>query len=338
MRPAAEIMFAYLPEVVMRTPCDLALVALLLPLSAASAASTQPIEGGTITVKGTRIDPGEARQRAVEFVKRAGVAKGEKQVARWVVPICIKVIGVQDIQAARIEQNMLAIARQANMDVAGARCDPNITVSFTTEPQKVVQEIKKRRPHQLRELSFPDRERILTGDAPVRWWYATQMMDREGMKANNISPGWASTGAPGFGSNPGSAPDAVSIGGSGDTTSTQQYNSGSNVRTPTVRSLYGATVVIDAGKMGQTPVDAIAAYSAMVAFAEMDASDPPPPDSILGLFQPASIDTQLTDWDLAFLKSLYRMPLDRRSRIQRGHLVEALLDERLPDKKKTEKP
>jgi hypothetical protein len=69
----------------------------------------------------------------------------------------------------------------------------------------------------------------------------------------------------------------------------------------------------------------------------MDADDPPS-DSILGLFQPDSAESSLTDWDMAFLKSLYRMPLDRRSRIQRGHLVEALLDERLPDEGKTKKP
>jgi hypothetical protein len=75
----------------------------------------------------------------------------------------------------------------------------------------------------------------------------------------------------------------------------------------------------------------------MVAFAEMTAASPPP-DSILGLFQPESAESSLTDWDLAFLKSLYRMPLDRRSRIQRGHLVDALLDERLPKKNAAKKP
>ncbi len=176
----------------------------------------------------------------------------------------------------------------------------------------------------------------MNGIAPVRWWYATQMMDREGMKSNNISPGWISAGE-GSGVPGNAVSDAVSVGGSGDVTSTQQYNSGSNVRTPTVRSLYGATVVVDAPKAGSASVDAIAAYAAMVAFAEMNASAPPP-DSILGLFKPDSIETSLTDWDMAFLKSLYRMPLDRRSRIQRGHLVEALLDERLPDKKSTKKP
>jgi len=69
----------------------------------------------------------------------------------------------------------------------------------------------------------------------------------------------------------------------------------------------------------------------------MDADDPPS-DSILGLFQPDSAESSLTDWDMAFLKSLYRMPLDRRSQIQRGHLVEALLDERLPRMEEDKKP
>ena len=300
----------------------------LLLLATPLMAANQQLDGGTIVVKGTKIDPKEARQRAVEFIKRAGVAKGQKQVARWVVPVCIKVIGLRDDQAARIEQSMLGIAREARMAIARPKCDPNITVSFTSDPKQVVQEIKKRRAHQLRELSFADQERVLTGDAPVRWWYATQMLDRDGVKENNISAPWLA-GAGGAGVQ-GTGADPVSLPMADGVTGTQQYNSGSNVRTPTVRSLYGATVVVDAGKVGKTPIDAVAAYSAMVAFAEMDASDPPPPDSVLGLFQPDSVETSLTDWDLAFLKSLYRMPLDRRSQIQRGHLVEALLDERLP--------
>lgn len=310
----------------MRTICKNSAICLLLIASASSAFSTQPQEG-TIVVRGTRVDPAEARERAVEFIKRAGVAKGQKQVARWVVPVCIKVIGVEDGQASRIEQSMLEIAAAAKIDIAGPGCEPNITVSFTADPRQVVRHIKARKPQQFRELSFADRERILTGDAPVRWWYATQMLDRDGVKSNNISPGWVGAGV-----NP-NAPattDPITVGGVGETISTQQYNSGSNVRAPTLRSLYGATVVVDAAQAGNTSVDAIADYAAMVAFAEMDASDPPPPDSILGLFQPNSIETSLTDWDLAFLKSLYRMPLDRRARIQRGHLVEALLDERLP--------
>lgn len=291
--------------------------------------ATQPAND-TIVVRGTRIDPAQARQQAVDFVKRTGVAHGQQQVARWVVPVCIKAIGLTTPQAAKLEDLMLDIALEANVPVAGPGCDPNITVSFAPDAGQVVRHIYSRKPRQLDELSRAEKEQLLNGSAPVRWWYATQMLDRDGVQSNNISAPWITAGE-------GSGSSALSLPMNDGVTSNQQYNSGSNVRTPTVRSLYGATVVVDAPTVGDTPVDAIAAYAAMVAFAEMNASDPPP-DSILGLFKPQSVETSLTDWDLAFLKSLYRMPLDRRARIQRGHLVEALLDERLPDKKASKKP
>ena len=288
---------------------------------------------GDIVVRGTRLDPAQARERAMEFVKRTGVANGQQQVARWAVPVCIKVIGVSTAQAGRVEGLMLQVAREANIRAAGPGCEPNITITFAPDARQVAQYIHSRKPHQLRELSRAEREKVLNGTAPVRWWYATQMLDRDGVQSNNISPGWISAGDGGSGA----VTDPVSVGGSGDMTSTQQYNGGSNVRTPTIRSLYGATVVIDAPTAGERPIDAITAYVAMVAFAELNAENPPP-DSILGLFQAESAESSLTDWDLAFLKSLYRMPLDRRSRIQRGHLVEALLDERLPKKDAAKKP
>ena len=312
----------------MRISCCLAAIPLLL-LTSPLGASVQQKANDTIIVRGTRIDPGQARERAVDFVKRTGVANGQQQVARWIIPICVKVFGLTTPQAVRIEDAMLDIAYEANMPVAGPGCQPNVTVTFAPDAGEVVRHIYAKKPQQLREVSQSEREQLLNGEAPVRWWYATEMMDREGMRSNNISAPWLTAGE-GTGA-PVSLPTVDGV------TTTQQYNSGSNVRTPTVRSLFGATVVVDAGKAGNTPVDAIAAYSAMVAFAEMNASAPPP-DSILGLFQPSSVETSLTDWDMAFLKSLYRMPLDRRSRIQRGHLVEALLDERLPKESKTKKP
>lgn len=318
----------------MRKSCCVAAIPLFIV--AQPLAATQQSVGDTIVVKGTRIDPRQARDRAVDFVKHTGVANGQQQVARWVVPVCIKVIGLTAPQEARVVGQMLAIAKEAKIPVGKVDCEPNLTVTFAADAGELVRHIHARKPNQLRELSRAEKEQLLNGSAPVRWWYATQMLDRDGMAGNNISPGWIGAGE-GSGASPGvSGVGPVSVGG-GDATSTNQYNSGSHVRTPTVRSIYGATVIVDATKAGSIPIDAVSAYAAMIAFAEMDASAPPP-DSILGLFQPESVDTALTDWDMAFLKSLYRMPLDRRSRIQRGHLVEALLDERLPDEGKTKKP
>jgi len=293
------------------------------------AAQAQGQQGSTIVVRGTRLDPQQARQHAVDFVKRTGVANGQQQVARWVVPVCVKGIGLDTAQSARVQDLMLDIALEANIPVAKPSCQPNITVTFASDAGEVVRYIYARKPRQLDELSQSEKEQLLNGTAPVRWWYATQMLDRDGVKANNVSAPWITAGE-------NANPTYVSLPGD-SVTATQQYNSGSNVRTPTVRSLYGATVVVDAPRAGSASLDAISAYAAMVAFAEMNANDPPP-DSILGLFRPESIETSLTDWDMAFLKSLYRMPLDRRSRIQRGHLVEALLDERLPKKDAAKKP
>jgi hypothetical protein len=104
--------------------------------------------------------------------------------------------------------------------------------------------------------------------------------------------------------------------------------------------LLDAAVVIDFDDVGGRSLEAVAAYAAFVSFAEIRAADAAPPQSVLGLFAGAEAGetTGLTDWDMAFLKSLYRMPLDRRSRIQRGHLVEALLSERLPQGDEVKQP
>ena len=172
------------------------------------------------------------------------------------VPVCIKVIGLSAPQEARVVGQMLAIAREANMPVGKVDCEPNLTVTFTADAGELVRHIHARKPNQLRELSRAKKEQLLNGSAPVRWWYATQMLDRDGMAGNNISPGWIGAGE-GSGASPGvSGVAPVSVGG-GDATSTNQYNSGSHVRTPTVRSLYGATVIVDATKAGSTPIDAI---------------------------------------------------------------------------------
>jgi hypothetical protein len=301
-------------------------IAVLLLTPSANAGGLQD-SNQTIVVRATPLNPEQARDRAVNFVKSTGVANGQKQVARWVVPVCIKVFGLAASQEARVVRQMLAVAEEAKIPVGKVDCEPNLTVTVAADAVEAVRYIHARKPNQLREVNKAEKEQLLNGSAPVRWWYATEMMDRDGVKANSMTAPWITAGDTNGGVF--SLPEGMAA--------TQQYNSGSNVRTPTIRSLYGATVIVDATKAGSTPIDSIAAYAAMVAFAEMDAGAPPP-DSILGLFQPSSVESSLTDWDMAFLKSLYRMPLDRRSRIQRGHLVEALLEERLPTKNSINQP
>ena len=57
--------------------------------------------------------------------RSTGVAHGQQQVARWVVPICIKVIGAAAPQAARVVgDQMLGVAREANIPLLALVASP----------------------------------------------------------------------------------------------------------------------------------------------------------------------------------------------------------------------
>ena len=54
-------------------------------------------------------------------------------------------------------------------------------MTFAPDAGEVVRHIYARKPRQL-ENCLTEREQLLNGAAPVRWWYATVMLDREGIQ------------------------------------------------------------------------------------------------------------------------------------------------------------
>ena len=277
-----------------------------------------------IVVTGTRLTPAQARERAVEFVRGTGVAAGDRSVARWVDPVCIDVIGISDRHAEIVKERLLRIARAAGVPVTGGRCQNNLAVVFTTDAGAMVREVEQRSPRRLDEVRGANRTRLLESDAPIRWWYTTQPRSAHGVRASTNSPGWTegmpTTDATGTTSSP-------SGGGSvlpGHVPNLYHYNS-SIVSTQAVRALVSASVIVDVDTM-RMPLEAVAAYVAMVAFAEIRENDFVAQGSILGMFaETADAPRNLTDWDMAFLRVLYRLRLDRDARRHRGLLVRDLL-------------
>lgn len=102
------------------------------------------------------------------------------------------------------------------------------------------------------------------------------------------------------------------------------------ISTQVSRAIVNANVVIDLDRVEGRRLDAVAAYAAFVAFAEVRASETPPLGSILGLFGPEADASRLTEWDMAFLRALYRLPLDRPARSHRGMLVREMVDAQTP--------
>jgi hypothetical protein len=110
----------------------------------------------------------------------------------------------------------------------------------------------------------------------------------------------------------------------GDTESLSQYTS-SIISTQTMRVLRTATVVVDATKLQGRPLEAIAAYAAMVALAEIQDDATLTTGTILGLFKANSALVDLTDQDRNFLAGLYRLRLDRSARQHRGSLLAEMM-------------
>ena len=90
------------------------------------------------------------------------------------------------------------------------------------------------------------------------------------------------------------------------------------------RVMTSAIVIIDTDHAMGRRLDALAAYAALVAFAEIRNVDASPDGSILGMFESSAPPRGLTTQDEAFLRSLYGLPLDRKAAQHRGQLVSGI--------------
>ncbi len=271
------------------------------------------VDESAIVVTGRALSEEEAREQATAFVRSTGVARGETPAARWVVPVCPKVTGVSVDSARSAEARLRMIAAQAGIDVAREPCAANLVISFAPDPAGVVQEVERRSPRRLSEVPRGAKEALLTGSAPVRWWYTTETLGRHGQRARNLPPP-RSEGEP-----PGSGGSVI------PNVPTMMHYENSNISTLAQRTIMSASVIIDAKAIDGLPLEAVIAYAAMVGFAEIRDLDATPQGSILQLFELAAPPRDLTQQDRAFLHALYRISLDRQALRHRGNLVREMM-------------
>jgi hypothetical protein len=273
-------------------------------------------EGGPIVVTGTRATKAEREKMAQEFVRRAGIARGTAPAARWVDPVCPKALGLAEPFAAVVETRLRKAAADAGLKQAGAPCAPNVTVIFVQNAVGFMDALASRSSQRLRDVAGPDWQALLTGSAPIRWFYTGETRNRDGDRPHGgTQPGVAICGA--FGGIP--TPE--------NATNLSLHRSGL-VSTQVMRALMTVTVVVDVKGVEGLPLTAVADYAALVGYAEVHPLEPPPAASILSLFSPQAGVRELTPWDLTLLRTLYSMPMDRQARRHRGALVKGLVSDR----------
>jgi hypothetical protein len=285
-----------------------------LALAAAQAPPSDPA-GQSITI-GARLPEKAARDMAERFVRSTGVASGETPAARWVAPICPEVLGLEDIGKRAAEAKIRRVASAVGAAVAPEGCRRNIVVSFTTDGASLARVVVEREPRRVANLSPRARAAVLTGSAPVRWLYTAETRGRHGGSETTAGNAGQTIPATHAGSGGGS-----SIGG--DMPTLMHYES-SVLSTLTNRILTSAIVIIDTDEAMGRRLDTIAAYAALVALAEIRNAGATPDGSILTLFESSAPPRDLTAQDLAFLRALYRLPLDRQAMQHRGQLVHGI--------------
>jgi hypothetical protein len=287
------------------------------------AGAAQPAAGGEaeaqegpIVVTGSRVSREQLNDMAQEFVRRTGIARGTEPAARWVDPVCPQVLGLAAPFAAAVEARLRAAADTAGLEQASGSCTPTLTIIFVEDAVRFMSTLASRSPTRLRNVAGPDREALLTGRAPIRWFYLSETRTSDGDRPHGgTQPGVGICGA--FGGIP--TPEGA--------TNLSPRRSGM-VSTQVMRALTNATVVVDVKGVEGLPLTAVADYAALVGFAEIRASEPPPAGSILSLFTLQEGVRALTAWDVTLLRTLYKMPMDRQARRHRGALVKALISDR----------
>ena len=202
------------------------------------------------------------------------------------------------------------------MRVAPENCVRNLVVSFTPDGAGLAQAISRQEPRRLSELTPSARETVLTGSAPIRWWYTTEVRSRHGAQTGG-GTGGVSDNAPG--------PDGAAAGGIPGGGGLMHYES-SVVSTLTQRVITSAIVIVDQDDIMGRRLDSLADYAALVALAEIRGVGATPEGSILGMFAAPSAVRNLTAQDMAFLQALYRLNLDRQAMQHRGALIGQITD------------
>ena len=291
----------------------IAVAGLVLSSTAAAADGVAPAESPPeVTVFAQRL---KLEARITNFVYGITVLQNYEAVARWQSPVCPQVTGLARQPGEFVLERVSEIARIAGAPLASENCRPNLFIFVTSQPKELLQAMEQR----YFAVSFGNAtpsqvDAFVNTPRPVRVWH---------------SPYWTPEGASPQGY--GVPPTAQILGGglsSPPTYSTPGAMGASRLINPGSWTFGNVYVIVDERQLRGVSQGQFADYIAMVSLADIKPSaHPGDAHSILTLFadSPQAAPAAMSDWDQAFLKSLYATTPQRtqpRSLISRGMMNE----------------
>jgi len=296
------------------------LLILLLATPLAAQPAAPPVEN--VTVTGAR-----TRQAIEGFVQSlATPTRATDKIARWQKDICPIALGLKPGFLAFITKRLKDVAAQVGAPVNNSpSCQKNIAIIFTTAPQALIDNVRKKTPGLLGYYDNQDQlDTLAKVRRPIQAWYTTATQDVAGqitvdsgrtagmglmlsVPCTLLYPGFASGGICYF--QPSGAHGAAVSG----------TRLGDGLRS----GLYNVIIVVDPAKLADNEIGALADYIAMLALAQVKTQDTCQPlDSILNLLadgcpRPAA----LTANDIGYLTALYKMSPESSIQVQRNEMA-----------------
>lgn len=288
-------------------------LALTLAASSVSVAQTPAPDAQSAAADNEVVIVGQRTEDVVRaFVAEIAVpVRGANQLARWDRRICPGLSGIKGRYARPVLDRIAQHAYAIGLDVGEPGCKANVLILVTATPDVVTKKMVEDNPdvlgwHAQRGQMTQGRDGLrafMESDAPVRWWHVSNTSNNDGVSV----VGDTLTGDA----------QAVTVDGA------------SRIHRPTRLDFGGVFIVVDSNRIAGLPLGALADYLSMVALAQIDPeTDTTAFPTILNIFNglvggtPAN--ATLTDWDVSYLRGLYKVQRDRTAESQQRDIVSTM--------------
>jgi hypothetical protein len=292
--------------------------------------STQTSE---VEVIASKLDEHTLKRVAMKFVEsHAAVSPAIHQMSRWKAKLCPSVTGLTPAADAYVTGRVEEIARHVGARTRGVdqKCQANVEIVFTSEPQKLLDHMAKDFPVLLGSSRSAGDTSISRAIQP---WYLTGTTSTAGFQPPTPDPNTPGDNAALLlsSSDPQSKSSVSKVDpdyGSGNQPSGV---TGSYFTKGLTSELQHVFVIVDRGKVATLSVRAIADYVAMLSLTHMASLDTCSEfPSIIDLLssgcggereKPAS----LTDADTAYLKALYSSNRETNLNLEQGDMRDQMI-------------
>jgi hypothetical protein len=255
-------------------------------------------------------------------------------LARWQDPVCPLVTGLPRGMAEYILGRISEIAQAAGVPLARESCrHENLFIIVSKHPETYLREQEQQHGADVFGGAEPMLiNEFITTPRPVRTWYDTIERTPEGLPMYRMAfPGnSASTAVPGPGGSTATA-GVQSNSGDANTILANPWSQASHLVLNVVWAIRRVYVVVDSTQFKGVKLGQLADYVSMAGLAQIKLDPHLAGDStILTLFDtdPRAASAGLTDWDRAFLKSIYAA--EQKSVLARSAIAQEMVREIAP--------